>query len=484
MVESGEHVDAAGAALALVAGLPADSPVALALLDAEARVLLASPALAAVTGAREPSGRLERLARQVAGTGTSLDLELETERDGEPVHLLVALHPVATEDACVGVAVSDVTVRDGPEAELRAARQQRAVAELGALGLGGDDVHDLLQHACELVAEGLQAEFAGVQELSRDTGALALRRYVAPDGFVPRTAIPPGERTLSGYAIETDGPVLVEDWAHERRFPPSGPAAQGEARSAMCVPIHTPHRVYGTLTAYGVTPRRFSAEEIGFMQGAAHVIGEAIARRETADEIAQLAGARGRLVAQALDGEARARRGISDRLHDGPLQDLLAAGHDLYGLGDGPDAMQAQARLRAIARDLREVMFALHPSVLRYGGLRAALEAVAGQLAHAGGFTAVVDVDPEATGIHDELLLSLGRQLVADARHAAVSRVALTLRRDGDRLRLLLAHDARADEGRLGLAAATERVAAVGGRLDAVVEPAGGMRITVELPVA
>jgi two-component system NarL family sensor kinase len=252
----------------------------------------------------------------------------------------------------------------------------------------------------------------------------------------------------------------------------------------MCVPIHTPHRVYGTLTAYGATPRRFSAEEIGFVQGAAHVLGEAIARRETAGEIAQLAAARGRLVAQALDGEARARRGISDRLHDGPLQDLLAAGHDLYGLGDGPDAMQAQERLRAIARDLREVMFALHPSVLRYGGLRAALQAVAGQLAHAGGFTAVVDVDPEATGIHDELLLSLARQLVADARHAAVSRVALTLRRDGDRLCLLVADDARADEGRLGLATATERVAAVGGRLEAVVEPAGGMRITVELPVA
>jgi two-component system NarL family sensor kinase len=252
----------------------------------------------------------------------------------------------------------------------------------------------------------------------------------------------------------------------------------------MCVPIHTPHRVYGTLTAYSTSTRRFSGAEIGFVQAAAHVLGVAIARRETAGEIRQLAAARGRLVAQALDAEARARRGISDRLHDGPLQDLLAAGHDLYGLGDGADAVQAQERLRAIAHDLREVMVALHPTVLRYGGLGTALQAVAGQLAHAGGFATVVDVDVEATGIQDELLLSLGRQLVGDAaRHAGVGRVALTLRREDDRLRLVVADDGRPDPGQLGRATASERVAAVGGRLDATLDPAGGTQVTVLLPV-
>lgn len=622
-VESGEHVDGAGAALALVGGLPAESAAALALLDADARVLVASPALAALGGrtAADPVGRaldgvlpgeagrrLGPLARQVAGTGADVDLELETQRDGEATTWLVALRRVDAEGPRVGLAISDVSVRGGLEAQLReserqlevaqriagmgwwvwtfdppavssspalaavfgvdtdepvewsvdewmaqvvpadrsrlrdaagtavangdpihlrfhferpagvrrllearavplrdaagsvvglqgftqdvtaaerAGRQQRAVAKLGALGLGGDDVDDLLRRACELVAEALEAEFAGIQELSPATGELTLRRYVAPAGFVPRAAVPLGERTLSGYAIETDEPVLVEDWEHERRFPPTGPAAQGEARSAMCVAIHTPQRVYGTLTAYGIAPRRFSAGEIGFMQGAAHVLGEAIARRETAREIAQLAAARGRLVAQALDAEARARRGISERLHDGPLQDLLAAGHDLYGLGDRPDATLAQERLRAIAGDLREVMVALHPTVLRHGGLGAALQAVAGQLAHEGGFSTVVDVDEEAIGIHDELLLSLARQLVADAaRHAAVGRVGLTLRREGDRLRLVVAHDGRPDPGQLGLATATERVAAVGGRLDATLDPAGGTRITVLLPVA
>jgi two-component system NarL family sensor kinase len=210
------------------------------------------------------------------------------------------------------------------------------------------------------------------------------------------------------------------------------------------------------------------------------VLGEAIARRSAADEIAELAAARGRLVAQALDGEARARRGISDRLHDGPLQDLLAAGHDLYGIGDGPEATEAQERLRAIARELREVTAALHPTVLRYGGLAAALQAVAGQY----GARVTITVGDGACGLHDELLLSLARQLLGDAaRQEGSAPVAAHVCRAGGAVVLELTHGARFEPGRVALGAATERIAAVGGRLDAGPGPEGGTRISVHLPV-
>ena len=613
-----EHLDSAAAALALVGGLPRGAAVALALLDADARILVASPSLAALAGGAdadvqghrlddvlggEAGRRLGSLARRVAADGS----ELQTEVDGGRARWMVALRRVGDDEPRVGLALSEIDARGELAAQLgeserqleaaqriarmgwwvwtfdpprvlnspalagvlgtesqepvewsidewiaqllpadrvrlragaaraiadgepiharfrverppgvvrilearaapvrdasgtviglqgftqdvtateRASRQQRAVAELGALGLGGDDVDELLQQACELVAEALGAEFAGVQELSPATQELSLRRFVAPPGYVPRLAIPGGEQTLSSYALATDAPVLVEDWDREERIARTGPAADGGARSAMCVPIHTPHRRYGTLTAYGLVSRRFNAEEISFMQGAAHVLGEAIARRETAEEIAQAVAARGRLVAQALDAEARARRGISDRLHDGPLQDLLAAAHDLYGLGDGPDATLAQERLRAIARDLREVMVALHPTVLRYGGLGAALQAVALQLARASGFSARVAVEDDAAGLHDELLLSLARQLIGEAsRHAGVSSVDVTLRRDGDWLGLVVADDGRLEPGQLGLATAAERVAAVGGRLDTRTA-ARETAVTVLLPVA
>jgi signal transduction histidine kinase len=313
----------------------------------------------------------------------------------------------------------------------RSGRLQRAIAELGRIGLGGDDLEELLAQTRRLVVEGLDVESAHVEA--------------------------PGDRRA---ALDEDG-------------------------AALRVPIRGPQGPYGTLVAATTAPRRFAEEEVAFLEGAAHVVGEAIARREAAREIAELSASRGRLVAQAIEAEARARRGISDRLHDGPLQDLLAAGHDLYGLGDGPDAVLAQERLGDIARELREVTAALHPTVLRYGGLAAALHAVAGRHASAGGWHARVIVRDGATGVHDELLLSLARQLLADVgRRTGVSEVAVDVRRLDDELRLELTDDAPFEPGRVAPAAAAERIAAVGGRLDAGPGPRGGTRITVGLPVS
>jgi two-component system NarL family sensor kinase len=274
---------------------------------------------------------------------------------------------------------------------------------------------------------------------------------------------------------------------HEHGAPDAGPG------TGVAVAIDTPRRRFGELRVRPDVARPFTADEIAFLDSVAHVLGEAIDRREKATEIAALAASRGRLVGQALDAEDRARRSMSERLHDGPLQDLLAAAHELYAASASPEASAAQERLRAIARELREVMAALHPTVLRYGGLRAALVAVAEQHSRAAGFAVDVAVDDEAAGLHDELLLSVARHLLSNAaRHAAAERVTVTLGRTGAGLRLEVADDGRGlpagalergpDEGRLGLATSAERVAAVGGRLEARARPEGGTRVVVELP--
>ena len=108
-------------------------------------------------------------------------------------------------------------------------------------------------------------------------------------------------------------------------------------------------------------------------------------------------------------------------------------------------------------------MSALPPTVLQYGGLEAALTAVAEQQGHNAGFDAEVEVDAAAVGVHDELLLSVARQLLTNAaRHASAGRVGIALRREGDVVVLEVADDgagvspervaeARA-EGRIGLA--------------------------------
>jgi two-component system NarL family sensor kinase len=238
---------------------------------------------------------------------------------------------------------------------------------------------------------------------------------------------------------------------------------------------------------------RFGEEDIGFLQSLANVLAEGVARRRAAEEIAELAAARGRLVAQALDAEERARRSMSESLHDGALQDILAAGHDLWALGDAPGAESARAMLRDVVARLRAVMVALHPTVLAYGGLDAALHAVAAQQSVAGGFEVAVEVDPAAIGQRDELVLSVARELLTNAaRHARASCVELTLRSAPEGVVLEVADDGGGvpagrerealAEGHIGLATSAERVAAVGGRLALEPLPGGGTRARAEIP--
>ena len=71
--------------------------------------------------------------------------------------------------------------------------------------------------------------------------------------------------------------------------------------------------------------------------------------------------------------------------------------------GDDAAIEAAQERLTAIVVRLREVMSALHPTMLQYGGLEAALLAVVEQERGGGEFLAHVTVDPDAAGARDEL---------------------------------------------------------------------------------
>ena len=110
--------------------------------------------------------------------------------------------------------------------------------------------------------------------------------------------------------------------------------------------------------------------------------------------------------------------------------------------GDDAAIEAAQERLTAIVVRLREVMSALHPTMLQYGGLEAALLAVVEQERGGGEFLAHVTVDPDAAGARDELLLSLARELLANAaRHAGATRVDVAVQADGGAVLLSVSDD-------------------------------------------
>lgn len=431
------------------------------------------------------------LSAALRAAGTPVDFRHEVPLDDGTVMTLRVLGDVVVGRGGEG------TVLEGFAQDVtdlvRATEQQRTVAELDRVALGDAPVQELIEQVAGAAVATLGVRRVAAMELEPAGRRLVMRGLAPPTDAFPRT-FPAGEGSFAGYTLRRRRPVVVHDWQAETRFAPEIGLSIG-LRSGACVVVGGAASPFGVLMAVADAPGRFGEEDIGFLQSLANVLAEGIERRRAAEAIAELAAARGRLVAQALDAEERARRSMSESLHDGALQDVLAAGHDLWALGDAPGVDRARAMLRDVVARLRAVMVALHPTVLAYGGLEAALRAVAAQQAEAGGFAVDVDVDPDAVGARDELLLSVARELLTNAaRHARASNVRLSLGCDRDSIVLEVADDGTGmprererealAEGHIGLATGVERVAAVGGRLTVEPVPEGGTRARATLPRA
>jgi two-component system NarL family sensor kinase len=227
---------------------------------------------------------------------------------------------------------------------------------------------------------------------------------------------------------------------------------------------------------------------------AAAVFAGLLARRQA--RIVRLASERGDLVAQALAAEDRTRRRIADELHDSAIQNLLAARQDLAEARGGSEAAiaRAEAAVRQTLEQLRATIRELHPYVLEQLGLEAALETIADQQTKQAGYRVRTRVDPGAVGVHDALVFSLARELLANVtRHAGATRATLELTGSSRGITLTVADDgdgiderqlARAlGRGHIGLASCRERVRAVQGRLEISTAAGRGTSVRCFMPV-
>ena len=227
---------------------------------------------------------------------------------------------------------------------------------------------------------------------------------------------------------------------------------------------------------------------------AATLVSAALAARDAA--IARLAHERGQLAAAVLEAEQRERHRLADLLHDESVQTLAFAQEELadYRRTSSEAAfVRTRAAIAEALRQLRGEIFDLHPYVLDHAGLEAALRALVERCAEQTQAEISIAVDPAAAGRHDELLMVVARELLANAtRHSGATHVALSVRAAADRVELAVRDDGvgfdegrRAEallEGHVGLASCARRVEAAGGELVVVARRGGGTSVRAWLP--
>jgi two-component system, NarL family, sensor kinase len=199
------------------------------------------------------------------------------------------------------------------------------------------------------------------------------------------------------------------------------------------------------------------------------------------------------LMAQSLESDERSRREIAESLHDQALQTLLAANQDLLEAAPGREGVtRAHEIVGATIEEIREQVSALHPVTLQEGGLATALAAVARRAERQGGFKCELEVDPEATGENDVVVLAVARELLTNAaKHAGAARVEVRVSREGDTAVLEVADDGRGiqpgrrenavREGHIGLASIAYRVDGAGGTFE--LETGSGTRAVARVPL-
>ena len=227
--------------------------------------------------------------------------------------------------------------------------------------------------------------------------------------------------------------------------------------------------------------------------------------RSLARRVEQAHRDRMELLQRAVDASALERRRIAADLHDGTVQDLVAASYALTSARErlGPDGNGASTALeradettRDAVRELRSLLVDIYPPRLREAGLASALRDLCPPLEERGLRTHVdVSTDLQLPNDVTALLYRTAQEAMRNAaEHAEAQNVRVQVRASEGTARLSVADDgvgfdheralAAAAEGHFGLRLLRDQVRDAGGTFELDSAPGRGTRVGVEVPLA
>ena len=162
------------------------------------------------------------------------------------------------------------------------AHQQSAVARFGQQALGGTEIDELAVEASRILTDVLDIDYGGVLKLMPGGEELRLVSAVGvPEELIGKATVPADYRSQSGYALATGKATVVDDWSAETRFQKSTLQTEQGMQSAAVILIKGKEEPFGLLGAGSRQLRRFTREDVNFMQAIANVLANAIERRRT-----------------------------------------------------------------------------------------------------------------------------------------------------------------------------------------------------------
>jgi signal transduction histidine kinase len=269
-----------------------------------------------------------------------------------------------------------------------------------------------------------------------------------------------------------------------------------ERTPVLTVPIILGDETLGVVECGPKTKGEFTDEDQAVVATLARQAALAVRNVRLTTQLSEQAGELGASRARLVRAEEAERRRMERNIHDGVQQDLVAligqAGRIRTQLEREPDAIAGelaslQSGLERVLGDLRELSSGIHPSLLRDRGLLAALEALAAR--NPVPVLVRADLSLRSLRLAEEIegagYYTVAESLANSLKHADASQVEVTLSRSNGSLQISIHDDGRGfEEGAShghGLANLSERLAALGGRLDVTSTPGVGTTVSATL---
>jgi two-component system NarL family sensor kinase len=214
------------------------------------------------------------------------------------------------------------------------------------------------------------------------------------------------------------------------------------------------------------------------------------------DQLASLTASREELLVDTMTASEVHQRRVSESIHDGPLQNVLAALQEITDMAKTTSSDhidRALANLGDAAQRLREATFELHPAVLEHVGLSAAVEKLASFTTNRSGITVTTDIAYPTRNSIDPIVYGAVRELLTNVvRHSGATHAWLGLNIANRTCHLDVVDNGtgisvdaaarRLAQGHIGLASHRARIEAAGGTLTILDGPPGA-HISVDLPL-
>ncbi|HYZ54881.1 MAG TPA: GAF domain-containing protein [Streptosporangiaceae bacterium] len=368
--------------------------------------------------------------------------------------------------AAAGVAIENARLY---EASRRQQRWLQASAEVTTSLLSGADSGEVLAVVTRQVRELSRADLV-VLALPEQEGRLLTIRFAEGEGAADvRGLVLPAEQSLSGHVLSNGSPIMVSDFAGDRRTAESVRGPMGHIGPAVLFPLGGADEVRGVLTVGrhrgGMPFPEETANVVGSFAAQAGIALELAARRSDAERLSLF--------------EDRDR--IARDLHDLVIQRLYATGMSLAGtvpmIGRPEVAIRVQHAVDAMdetIKDIRAAIYALQSRAEKRPDLREAIAGVVEEMSATPGFAPSLrlggrlneQISPE---VAEEMLTALREALSNAARHARASRVDVSVDVDTDGCLTVRVTDdgigIPADGRRSGLRNLSRRAEKLGGEL-------------------